>query len=112
MWKPWRAHCEINTTVMHLHQWLQWRKHSDDFGRTYFNHGHSTTDEIAPILHKFWELESSGISVDHPVITLADQTTLEKVRSSLRFQNDCYQVGTPWKKEPPDLLNNHEMAVK
>ena len=48
-----------------------------DFGRTYFSQ--STTDEIAPIVHKFWELESSGISVDRPVTTLADKTALEKV---------------------------------
>ena len=83
-----------------------------NFGRTYLTHGQSTTDEIAPILQKFWELESSGISVDRAVMTLADQTALEKVRSSLRFQNHRYQVGIPWKKEPPDLPNNHEMAVK
>ena len=69
-----------------------------NFGRMYFTHGQSTTDEIAPILHKFWELESSGILVDHPVMTLADQTALEKVRSSLRFQNDPYQVGILLKK--------------
>ena len=67
-----------------------------NFGRTYFTHGHSTRDEIAPKLYTFCRLESSGISVDHPVMTLADQTALEKVRSSLRFQNDCYQVGIPW----------------
>ena len=83
-----------------------------NFGRTYFTHGQSITDEIAPILHKFWELESSGISVDRAVMTLADQTALEKVRSSLRFQNDRYQVGIPWKKEPPDLPNNRKMEVK
>ena len=45
-------------------------------------------------------------------MTLADQTALEKVRSSFRFQNDRYQVGIPWKKEPPDLPNKHEMVVK
>ena len=45
-------------------------------------------------------------------MTLADQTALEKVLSSLRFQNACYQVGMPWKKEPPDLPNNHEMTLK
>ena len=83
-----------------------------NFGRMYLTHGQSTTDEIAPILQKFWELESSGISVDRAVMTLADQSALEKVRSSLRFQNHRYQVGIPWKKEPPDLPNNHEMAVK
>ena len=83
-----------------------------NFGRMYFTHGQSTTDEIAPILHKFWELGSNGISVDRPVMTLADQIALENVRSSLRFQNDRYQVGIPWKKELPDLPNNHEMAVK
>ena len=58
------------------------------FGRMYFTHGHSTIDKIAPILHKFWKLESSGISVDHPVMTLADRTALEKVRSSFWFQKD------------------------
>ena len=49
-----------------------------EFGRTYFSQS-ATTDEIAPIVHKFWELESSGISVDRPVMTLADKTALEKV---------------------------------
>ena len=45
-------------------------------------------------------------------MTLADQTALEKVQSSLRFQNDRYQVCIPWKKQPPNLPSNHEMAVK
>ena len=63
-----------------------------NFGRTYFTHGHSATDEIAPIHYKCWELESSGISVDRSVMTLA---ALEKVRSSHRFQNDRHQVGIP-----------------
>ena len=45
-------------------------------------------------------------------MTLADQTALEKVRCSLRLQNDHFQVRIPWKKEPPELPNNHEMAVK
>ena len=44
-----------------------------NFGRTYFTHGQPITDEIAPILHKFLKLESSGISVDLPVMTLADR---------------------------------------
>ena len=84
-----------------------------NFGRTYFTHGQSTTDEIALIRHKFWELESSGTPVDRPVMILADKTALEKFRSSLRFQNDRYQVGIPWKKKlPPDLPSYHEMAVK
>ena len=69
-----------------------------NFGRMYFIHGHSTTDEIVLILHRFWELESSGISVDRPVMTLADQRALEKVISSLRFQNDHYRVGIPRKR--------------
>ena len=59
----------------------------------------------------FWEIESYGTELcDRIVCTEEEKVALEKVSSSVRYNNGRYSVAVPWKKQRPQLPNNRQMA--
>ena len=62
-------------------------------------------------LKRFWEIESYGTELcDRIVCTEEEKVALEKVSSSVRYNNGRYSVAVPWKEQRPQLPNNRQMA--
>ena len=52
-----------------------------------------------PTLKQFWEIEGYGTELcDRIVCTEEENVALEKVSSSVRYNNGRYSFGVPWKK--------------
>jgi len=67
--------------------------------------------ELDQTLKRFWEIESYGTGLcDRIVCTEEEKVTLEKVSSSLRYNNGRYSVAVPWKERRPQVPNNRQMA--
>ena len=67
--------------------------------------------ELEQTLKRFWEIESYGTELcDRIVCTEEEKVTLEKVSSSVRYNNGRYSVAVPWKEQRPQLPNNRQMA--
>ena len=72
---------------------------------------HSRVDEclsVKPSIDDFWNLETIGIQ-DSPY-TSDDGKALRNFNSTLKIENNRYQVTWPWKEEFPDLPENRELA--
>ena len=64
---------------------------------------------MKPNLEDFWRLESIGIQ-ESP--TESDDTkALNRFNETLSYKNGRYIVTWPWKKEKPDLPQNHGLAL-
>ena len=64
---------------------------------------------LIPNLEDFWWLESIGIQ-ESP--TESDYTkALNRFNETLSYENGRYTVTLPWKKEKPDLPQNHGLAL-
>ncbi|XP_066958080.1 uncharacterized protein [Macrobrachium rosenbergii] len=66
-------------------------------------------------LHKFWDLESVGISSKEAVSNeFSSSTVLQKFSNNVNFIDDRYEVSLPWKSEfaKQSLKNNEKLARK
>ena len=62
-------------------------------------------------LKRFWEIESYGTERNTSIVcTEEEKLALEKVSSSVRYNNKRYSVAVPWKEERPQLPNNRQVA--
>ena len=69
--------------------------------------------DVSGTLRKFWEVESYGTDVKRAeVMTEEEKTALEKVKTSLTYTGNRYQLSVPWKENGPELPQNKEMALK
>jgi len=81
-----------------------------NFIRTYFISEQTTIEEINKVLHQFWEIDSSGITV-LPFVLKDKQLLLERAEKSIRFMEGHYQIALPWKQETLQLPDNYRMAL-
>ncbi|KAG1661284.1 Cyclin-dependent kinase 8 [Nymphon striatum] len=59
------------------------------------------------VVKSFWDLESIGVEDSEP----ASDAVLKQFCSTVeQAESGRYKVTLPWKKDPPDLLNNKKMA--
>ena len=58
------------------------------------------------------DLLCSGTALDDQSFTFEEKQALEKVKGSLKFKNERYELAMPWKQNHPDLPNNYSMALK
>ncbi|KAG1672966.1 snRNA-activating protein complex subunit 3 [Nymphon striatum] len=59
------------------------------------------------VVKSFWDLESIGVEDSEP----ASDAVLKQFCSTVeQTESGRYKVTLPWKKDPPDLLNNKKMA--
>ena len=64
---------------------------------------------LKPNLEEFWRLESIGIQ-ESPTEN-NDKVALNRFKETLNYENGRYAVTWPWKKDRPDLPENHGLAV-
>ena len=68
--------------------------------------------DIDRTLKRFWEIENCGIERhDTVIITEEENEVLKKLKESIRYTGNGYQVGVPWKDEKPLLPDNHYTAL-
>ena len=47
-----------------------------------------------------------------PIVSIDEQSALQKVDNSILFENGVYRVGVPWQSNGSELPNNYKMALK
>ena len=87
------------------------RSSRSHFTRTYRTNRNEKQGPSDDVLRKFWELESIGIrDEDERVLTPDETAAVAQVAETLHFKSGRYEVGIPWKRGEPYLVNNYEMA--
>ena len=64
---------------------------------------------LKPNLEDFWRLESIGIQ-ESPTEN-DDNVALNRFNETLNYENGRYAVTWPWKRDRPDLPENHGLAL-
>uniref|UniRef100_A0A8W8P1X9 CCHC-type domain-containing protein n=1 Tax=Magallana gigas TaxID=29159 RepID=A0A8W8P1X9_MAGGI len=82
------------------------------FNRTYFIQNQKSDNESDKILCKFWEMENFSEPQKKQSFSPEERSAYEKVKDSLKFVDDHYEVAIPWKEEKPDLPCNYDMALQ
>ena len=64
-------------------------------------------------LKRFWELDAIGI-INHQEHqrTVEEEDVVNQFSSSCRFDGERYEVGLPWKKDHPPLVDNYGQAYQ
>ena len=64
-------------------------------------------------LKRFWELDAIGIgSYQEHQRTSEEEDAINQFNSSCRFDGERYEVGLPWKKDHPPLVDNYGQAYQ
>lgn len=64
-------------------------------------------------LKRFWELDAIGVIDRQNVhLTVEEEDALQQFNSSCHFNGDRYEVGIPWKKDHPPLVDNYQQAYQ
>ena len=64
-------------------------------------------------LKRFWELDAIGIgSHQEHQRTPEEEDAINQINSSCRFDGERYEVGLPWKKDHPPLVDNYGQAYQ
>jgi len=64
-------------------------------------------------LKRFWELEAIGI-LDQQTnqMSAEEEDALQQFNSTCKFDGERYEVGLPWKKDHPPLVDNYKQAYQ
>ena len=64
-------------------------------------------------LKRFWELDAFGV-VDqkNDVMLVEEKDAVDQFNSSCNFDGNRYEVGLPWKKSHPLLVDNYQQAYQ
>jgi len=81
-----------------------------NFARTYFSTGQTEISKMNVILHRFWEIDCSGVE-SFPVMKDEDRIVLNKAQESIKFVDGRYRIETPWNNTAVELPNNYSMAL-
>ena len=84
--------------------------------KSYFTRTYRTNqiEEQGPddILRRFWELEAIGIRDEtERDLTPDEKAAVAQVTETLHLRDGRYEIGIPWKRGEPHLVNNYEMAL-
>ncbi|XP_015772515.1 PREDICTED: uncharacterized protein LOC107350789 [Acropora digitifera] len=61
----------------------------------------------------FWELDAIGVvDQQNNVRYVEEEDALNQFNSSCNFNGDRYEVGLPWKKDHPPLVDNYQQAYQ
>ena len=73
----------------------------------------SNDGELNNLMKQFWSLEAIGITprVDRQ-LTPDERLAVNKVKETMRFTGERYEVAVPWKHDRPNLESNRQMAEK
>ena len=65
------------------------------------------------LLKRCWELDAIGIlSHQEHQRTVEEEDAVNQFNSSCRFDGERYEVGLPWKKDYPPLVDNYGQAFQ
>lgn len=81
-----------------------------NFASTYFVRDQSGIEEVNANLKKFWEIENVSPSETMPIVRIEEQLAMKKAENSIKYENNMYRIGVPWKNNEPSLPENYEMA--
>ena len=74
-------------------------------------YGAGSCCELDQTLERFWEIENYGTEPNVSIVcTQEEKLALEKVSSSVRYNNGRYSIAVPWKEQRPQLPNNRQVA--
>ena len=64
-------------------------------------------------LKRFWELDAFGV-VDqkNDVMLVEEKDAVDQFNSSCNFDSDRYEVGLPWKKSHPPVVDNYQQVYQ
>ena len=64
-------------------------------------------------LKRFWELDAIGVvDQQNNVRSVEEEDAVNQFNSSCNFDGDTYEVGLPWKKDHPPLVDNYQQAYQ
>ena len=63
-------------------------------------------------MKRFWEIKEEPTIHETPVIRLEEKLALQTAESSIKYENQMYRVGVPWKERQPVLPDNYDMALR
>ena len=75
-----------------------------NFVRTYFVSEEAKRDKLNATLHRFWEIDYSGME-SSPAITKQESFILRMAEESITFNDGQYQIAIPWKEDKLQLLD-------
>ena len=74
-------------------------------------YGAGSCCELDQTLKRFWEIENYGTEPNVSIVcTEEEKLALEKVSSSVHYNNGRYSIAVPWKEQRPQLPNNRQVA--
>ena len=68
-------------------------------------------EKINSMLHKFWEIDTSGTE-QAPLLNTEDKLVLRMAKESIKYNGCSYEIAIPWKEKFIGSQNNFEMAEK
>ena len=83
-----------------------------NFSSTFFVKDQSSLDRLNTNLKRFWEIEEEPSMHETPVIRFEEKLAMQTAKSSVRYENQMYLIGVPWKEKQPVLPDNYDMALK
>ena len=81
-----------------------------NFVRTYFVSEEAEMEDLNVMLHRFWEIDNSGME-SVPAMNKQESLILEKAEKSITFSEGQYQIAIPWKENKLQLPDNYKMAL-
>ena len=78
---------------------------------TLFTTRSSEYDDINSTMKRFWDIDSSGILLEEPLVEAESKAAIEKAEKSFKLVDGRYEIGVPWKNENHRMSDNKKMAV-
>ena len=83
-----------------------------NFASTFFAKDQSSLNQLNSTLKRFWEVEEEPSMHKAPVIRPEEKLALQTAENTIKFENQMYRVGVPWKERHPTLPGNYGMALQ
>lgn len=80
-----------------------------NFIRTHFTHEKEPNETTNTLLRQFWKIENLGSSGEDTDDKKQNEIR-DKMKKSIKYVDDRYQIACPWKNETDDLPDNRVMA--
>ena len=82
------------------------------FSSTFFVHDQTELEKMNMNLKKFWEIEDTPSSKEQPIIRVEEKSALNKLATSLCYDDKMYRLGIPWREDKTKLPGNYKMALQ
>ncbi|MCG7980850.1 MAG: hypothetical protein N0E58_22340, partial [Candidatus Thiodiazotropha endolucinida] len=88
-----------------------------NFASTYFVRDQYEIEKLNETIKRFWEIDDAmvvktGDLRETNIIKYEDKLAMKTVENTVRFADNLYRVGIPWKDEKLVLPDNYDMALR